>query len=171
MVKALNAAKSAARGIVLAAAILATPVAVFTATGCTSNTNTPAPKSLYDRLGGDPAISAVVDDFVNRAAADPAVNFTRKGVEGAPQWDPTPENVAILKKHLTEFIEVATGGPQTYEGRPDKDVHKGMKITDAEFNAIAADLVASLNKFNVPQQEQNDLIAVVKTTYPDVVQP
>lgn len=156
--------------VVVVVTSLAAPAMLVWSAGCSSNTPPPQ-ASLYDRLGGDTAISAVVDDFVNRAAADPAVNFTRQGVAGAPQWDPTPENVAILKKHLTQFIEVACGGPQTYEGRPNKEVHKDMKITDAEFNAIAADLTASLNKFNVPAKEQSELMAIVASTHDDIVQP
>src|SRR5690242_2085649 len=58
--------------------------------------------SLYDRLGGEPAIIAVVDDFVTRAAADPRVNLTREG--HANHWDPTPENVDKLKDHVAQFI-------------------------------------------------------------------
>jgi len=126
-------------------------------------------KSLYDRLGGDPAITAVVSDFVDRAAADPAVNFTRQNVPGYIPWNPTPDNVATLKKHLTEFVEVAAGGPQTYEGQPNKQVHAGMQITDAEFKAIAADLKASLDKFNVPAEEEGELMTAVGGTYNDIV--
>jgi hemoglobin len=162
-------AKNAGRGLVLAAAVLAAPVVMFNVTGCTSNAPAPEQKSLYERLGGEASISAVVDDFVNRAAADPAVNFTRANVPGAPKWDPTPENVALLKTRITQFVCMATGGPQKYEGKSMKDAHAGMKITDAEFNAIAADLTASLNKFNVPQQEQNELLAIVGTTRGDIV--
>ena len=85
-------------------------------------------KSLYDRLGGEPAITAVVDDFVSRAASDPQVNFTRKGHPN--EWDPSAgNNMAKFKKHLVQFIEVAAGGPQKYEGRDMVTVHTGMGIT------------------------------------------
>jgi len=124
-------------------------------------------KSLYDRLGGEKAITAVVDDFVNRAAADPKVNFTRKGTD--KEWAATPENVAKLKKHLTQFVAMAAGGPQKYEGRAMRPVHTGMKITDAEFNAAAADLAASLDKFNVPKKEKDELLGVVAGTKGDIV--
>jgi hemoglobin len=127
-----------------------------------------ATRSLYDRLGGEPAITAVIDDFVNRAAGDPKVNFTRKGTD--KEWAATPDNVAKLKKHLTQFVCMATGGPQKYEGKAMKPVHAGMKITEAEFGAIANDLVASLDKFKVPQKEKDDLIAVVLTTKADIVE-
>jgi hemoglobin len=126
-------------------------------------------KSLYERLGGDAAITAVVSDFVDKAAGDPAVNFTRQNVPGYIPWDPTPDNVATLKKHLTQFVEMAAGGPQTYEGRPNKEVHAGMQITDAEFKAIAADLKATLDKYNVPAEEEGELMAAVGGTYNDIV--
>ena len=125
-------------------------------------------RSLYDRLGGEPAVTAVVDDFVNRAAADPKVNFTRKGTD--KEWAATPENVAKLKMHLTQFVAMAAGGPQKYAGKPMKPLHAGMKITEAEFNAIAADLVASLDKFKVPQKEKDELMAVVGSTKGDIVE-
>ncbi|HEY7087497.1 MAG TPA: group 1 truncated hemoglobin [Tepidisphaeraceae bacterium] len=126
-------------------------------------------KPLYDRLGGEPAIRAVVDDFVTRAAADPKVNFTRKGVPGR-EWDATPTNVEHLKKMLVEFIAVNTGGPQKYSGRDMRTTHKGMMITNAEFDAIAADLKASLDALKVPAQEQSELMAIVGTTRKDIVE-
>lgn len=124
-------------------------------------------KSLYDRLGGEKAVTAVVDDFVNRAAGDPAVNFTRKGTPA--EWPATPDNVAHLKKMLVEFVCANTGGPQKYEGRSMKSVHRGMQITDAEFNALAADLTATLKKFNVPAKEQGELMAIVGSTRSQIV--
>lgn len=128
----------------------------------------PPTQSLYERLGGEAAITAVVDDFVGRAAADPAVHFTRKGTP--KEWDATPENVATLKKHLTQFICSATGGPQIYEGKDLKATHEGMGISESEFGAIAADLKTSLNTFNVPQKEQDDLLTIVGTTQGSIVE-
>jgi hemoglobin len=125
-------------------------------------------KTLYERLGGKPAITAVVDDFVPRAASDPKVNFTRKGIPGA-KWAATPENVAHLKMELVDFVSMATGGPVKYTGKSMKSSHANMQITDAEFNAIAADLKATLDKLNVPAKEQGELVAIVGTTRKDIV--
>jgi hemoglobin len=125
-------------------------------------------KSLYERLGGEAAIKAVVDDFVGRAAADPKVNFTRKG--SSMEWNPSAENVAKLKTHLVQFISMATGGPKKYEGRGMKPVHAGMGITEVEFGALAADLIASLDKFGVPQKEKDELITIVASTKKDIVE-
>jgi hemoglobin len=125
-------------------------------------------KSLYERLGGAPAIEAVIADFVGRAAANPKVNFTRKGT--AAEWQATPESVAMLKKHLVDLVGMVTGGPQKYQGRNMKDSHRGMKITDAEFDALAGDLKATLDKFKVPAKEQMELLKIVGSTRGDIVE-
>ncbi len=127
-------------------------------------------KSLYERLGGQAAISAVVDDFVPRAAANPAVNFTRQGQPRT--WEATPENVAKLKKHLVQFVSVATGATDViYEGRDMVAAHQGLNITDAEFDALAADLAASCDKLGVPAKEKEELLAIAGSTRGTVVQP
>jgi hemoglobin len=127
-----------------------------------------AKKSLYDRLGGEAAIKAVVDEFVKVAAADPKVNFTRKGTKA--EWKPTPENVDALKKGLVDFVGMVTGGPQKYDGKSMKDLHKGMEITEDEFNALADDLKGVLDKFKVPDKEQKELLDLVGSTKADIVE-
>jgi hemoglobin len=127
-----------------------------------------ASKSLYERLGGEPAIKAVVDDLVARLAADPKVNVTRKGTN--KEWSPTPENVAKLKKNFVDYIGQVTGGPQKYTGKSMKEVHAGMQISLAEFEAAAADLKATLDKFHVPAAEQAELFKIVGSTAPDIVE-
>jgi truncated hemoglobin YjbI len=127
-----------------------------------------APPSLYTRLGGEAAVTAVIDDFVGRAAGNPAVNFTRKGTPA--EWNATPENVAQLKKALIDLVGQLTGGPQKYAGRDMKAVHKGMMITDAEFNALAGDLTASLDKFKVAPADRDELIKIVASTRGDIVE-
>ena len=116
-------------------------------------------RTLYDRLGGEKAIAALVDDLVARSAANPAVNFTR---EGTPrQWQATPQNVARLKTRLVQFLGTATGGPQRYEGEDMVTVHRGMHITDAEFDGFAADLKASMEKLGITEKEQKELLETV----------
>jgi hemoglobin len=146
-----------------------TLLVLFVVCGC-ENTKAPPPaKPLYERLGGMPAIQAVVDDFVTRAASDPKVNFTRKGIPGA-EWDPSPTNVEHLKRMLVEFIAEASGGPVKYTGKDMPSSHKGMRITNAEFDALAADLQQSLEKFKVPRQEQSELLEAVEGTRKQIVE-
>ena len=115
-------------------------------------------KPLYDRLGGKPAITAVVDDFVGNVAGDTRINERFANA-----------NIPRLKAMLVDQICQASGGPCTYTGASMKDAHRGMKITDAEFNALVQDLVKSLDKFNVPAQEKGELLSALGGLKPDIV--
>ena len=115
-------------------------------------------KSLYDRLGGKPAITAVVDNFIGNVAGDTRIN-KRFATADIPR----------LKRMLVDQICQASGGPCTYTGASMKDAHKGMKITDAEFNSLVEDLVKSLDEFKVGAQEKNDLLSALGGMKPDIV--
>src|SRR5215468_5006650 len=115
-------------------------------------------KSLYDRLGGKDAITAVVDDFVANVAADSRINgFFAKA------------DVPRLKRNLVDQICQATGGPCTYTGKDMRTAHKGMGITDADFNALVQDLKKSLDKFKVPAKEQGELLGALGSLKPQIV--
>ena len=122
-------------------------------------------KALWERLGGEPAVRAVVKDFVLAAAPDPKVNFFR---DGKNKLDAA--GVDKLQQLLVEMISSATGGPLKYTGRSMKESHKGMKITEAEFGALAGHLVATLKKYKVPQAEIDELVAIVGSTKGDIVE-
>jgi hemoglobin len=124
-------------------------------------------KSLWDRLGGEPAVRAVVDDFVGRATKDDKVNFFRHGHPN--EWKPNDTQVATFKQRLVEFISMASGGPLKYKGRDMATVHKGMEISSAEFDALAADLAASLDHFKVPAKEKGELLAAIAGTKKDII--
>ena len=117
------------------------------------------PKSLYDRLGGKDAITAVVDSFVAKVAADARIN--KKFAKS---------DVGRVKTMLVDQICGATGGPCTYSGRSMKEAHKNMKVTEGEFNALVEDLTATLNSFNVGQREQNELLSTLGTMKADIVE-
>jgi len=115
-------------------------------------------KSLYERLGGKEAITAVVDDFVANVAADNRINgFFAKA------------NIPRLKANLVDQICQATGGPCTYTGKDMKTAHKAMGITDADFNALVEDLKKSLDKFKVPAKEQGELLGALGSLKPQIV--
>ena len=116
--------------------------------------------SLYDRLGGKPAITAVVDQFVTNVAADTRING-RFATTDIPK----------LKGHLIDQVCGATGGPCRYTGRDMKTTHAGMRITNDEFNALVQDLVAALDKFNVPAKEKNELLALLAPMKKDIGAP
>jgi hemoglobin len=134
--------------------------------------------ALYDRLGGQAGLSNLVADFTQRALDDPRVNWTRQGVSHggflshkskSDAWNPTPENVAQLEKHLTEFLALATGGPAAYSGKQIETVHAGMNISNPEFDAAVGDLKASLDRLKIPNKEQKELLAIVESTRPQIV--
>jgi hemoglobin len=126
--------------------------------------------SLFDRLGGEKAVRKVVDDFVSRAAADPAVNFTRQG--HATTWEATPQNVEQLKQRLVEFISTTAGGPTTfqYRGKDMVTAHRGMGISNAEFDALAGHLKAALEANDVPRRESEELLNAVGSTRGAIVE-
>jgi len=117
-----------------------------------------AQSSLYQRLGGKPAITAVVDEFVGNVAADKRIN-ERFAATDIPR----------LKKNLVDQICAGSGGPCTYTGRDMKTAHRGMNIQDGEFSALVEDLVKALDKFKVPVQEKNDLLAILGPMKGDIV--
>jgi hemoglobin len=85
-------------------------------------------------------------------------------------WNATPENVAKLKAHMAQFLALATGGPSVYQGREIQGAHAGMKITNAEFDAAIGDLKATLDKFQVANQDQKDLLSIVESTRVQIVE-
>ncbi|MFL5243071.1 MAG: group 1 truncated hemoglobin [Gemmataceae bacterium] len=122
-------------------------------------------KSLWDRLGGEANVKKVVDDFVTLAAVDPTVNFDRSG-----KYKLDEKKVGELKKFLVEMISSVSGGPLKYEGRSMKEVHKGMGITDKEFDAAAADLRKALELNGAKDADAKELLDIVGTTRKDMVE-
>ncbi len=111
--------------------------------------------SLYQRLGGMPAIQAVVDDFVTRILADDRVNkwFAHAASD--------PENAKLYKAKLADFICQGTGGPCKYTGADMLSAHKGRGVTEEAFNAVVSDLVATLEKLKVPEKEKSQLLGIL----------
>ena len=122
-------------------------------------------KSLWDRLGGEANVKKVVDDFVTLAAIDSSVNFNR-----SEKYKLDEKKVGELKKLLVEMISSVSGGKLKYEGRSMKEVHKGMGITNKEFDASIADLGKALEINGVKDADAKDLLDIVATTRKDIVE-
>jgi hemoglobin len=118
----------------------------------------PAEQSLYDRLGGKEAITSVIDDFVANVAADKRINARFANAD-----------IPHLKQMLVDQVCEATGGPCTYTGKSMRDAHKGMKLTEADFNALVEDLTRSLDKFKVGDKEKNELLTALGGMKSDIV--
>jgi len=112
-------------------------------------------KSLYDRLGGKKAITAVVDEFVGRVAADNRINHFFAATAS------NPARLASFKMKLVDQICEASGGPCKYTGKDMKTAHQGMGISTGDFNALVEDLVGALDKFKVGKAEKDQLLGVL----------
>lgn len=119
-------------------------------------------KSLYDRLGGYDAVAAVVDDFVGRLVTDK--QFERFFVGHST------DSKKRIRQHIVDQLCAGAGGPCVYTGRTMKDSHVGLGISEAEWDASAKHLVASLDKFKVPEPEKKELLAFVTSLKADIVE-
>ena len=133
------------------------------------NSSTPSPiavvqdkKSLYARLGGYDAIALVVDDFITRLATDKRFEKFFTGF--------SDDSKKRLRQHILDQFCAAAGGPCVYTGREMRTSHKGLGITEADWDAAAKHLVAALDKYKVPEAEKNDLLAFVVTQKKDIVE-
>jgi hemoglobin len=116
-------------------------------------------KTLCERLGGTPAVSAVVDSFAGRVLKDDRVN---------KKFAKSDANRLVI--NLKGFVGQAAHCPGVkYKGKNMKNAHKNMGVTEGEFNALVDDLVKTLNEFNVPEKEKNELLAAIGPTKSDIV--
>src|SRR5215208_6500875 len=120
--------------------------------------------SLYDRLGGVYNIATVIDDFIDRVMNDPRLNANPRVNEAHHRV-----SAAGFKYLVTEMLCWAAGGPQTYSGRPMGDSHRHLMITDGEWQAFMDDLQQTFDKFEVPQPEQREVVAIVESTKEAIV--
>ena len=119
-------------------------------------------KSLYERVGGYNALAAVVDDFVGRLVADKQFEkfFAGHSIDSKKR----------IRQHILDQFCAATGGPCVYTGREMKTSHAGLGITEAEWDAAAKHLTASLDKFKVPEKEKGEILAFVTSLKKDIVE-
>ena len=121
-------------------------------------------KSLYDRLGGKKAITAVVDEFVGRVARDTRIN----AYFGAPASDPA--RLKTFKSNLVDQICQTSGGPCKYRGKDMKSAHVGMGVSGADFDALVQDLVDALDTCKVGQHEKDQLLGALGPMKGDIVE-
>jgi hemoglobin len=122
----------------------------------------PAQKSLYERLGGYDALAAVTKDLASRLVADPKLGrfWANRGKDGVDR------EVQLI----TDFLAAKSGGPLYYRGREMKLSHVGMKIDERDWQALMIHLNATLDKFNVPAKERQDVVTFIESTKKDIVE-
>ena len=118
--------------------------------------------SLYTRLGGYDAISAVANHLVSRARAD-----ARLGRFWAHRGD---DGIAREVQLLIDFLCHCAGGPMYYTGRDMKTAHKGMRLNEDDWSALIANLNATLDHFQVPAAEREAVIGFVQSLKGDIVE-
>ena len=121
-----------------------------------------ADKTLYERLGGYDAISAVVEDFADRLFTDPKIKHFFRGMS-------TDTKDAFKQKNKNLLVAV-TGGPAKVISREAKTSHAGLNITEGDFNVVAGHLKEVLDKFKVPKREQDEVFAIILKLKPDIVE-
>jgi hemoglobin len=119
-------------------------------------------KTLYERVGGYNALAAVVDDFIVRLVTDKRFEKFFSGF--------STDSKKRIRQHILDQFCAATGGPCIYMGRDMKTTHAGIGITDADWDAAAKHLAASIDKFKVPEKEKGELLAFVTSLKKDIVE-
>lgn len=107
-------------------------------------------ETLYEKLGGEQAIDAVVDRFYERVLADDQL---------AGFFDDT--DMAKMRAHQAAFLTYVTEGAETYDGRGMREAHAGLGITDEDFDAVAVHLQETLAEFDVPDEQIDPLMTAV----------
>jgi hemoglobin len=119
-------------------------------------------ESLYKRLGGYDALAAVTDDFIGRLASDPAL---KKFFEGH-----SIDSLHRIRQLIVDQLCAATGGPCFYTGRDMRTAHKGLGITDSDWDIATKHLLATLEKFKVPQKEKDEVVSAISSLKEDIVE-
>jgi hemoglobin len=117
--------------------------------------------TLYARLGGYDAITAVVNELLSRLMSDEQLGrfWTNRGDDG----------INREKQLLIDYLCASSGGPTLYTGRDNKTSHRGMGITASDWSLFIAHLEDTLKFFEVPATEQNDVLLFIESTRTDII--
>ena len=111
--------------------------------------------TLYERLGGEEELTAIVDEVVEEHMNNPAISARFM------PYKERPEYLAQIKKHTVNFFCAGSGGPQAYEGRDMTTTHRGMNINATEYMHVIDDIMRVLDRHNKDEQTKNDVLAIL----------
>lgn len=115
-------------------------------------------ESLFERLGGNEGIMAITNDLVDNHLSNKAI--TNRFAQS---------DVSALKHAAATFMIGGTGGENVYKGKDMLAAHKGMNISAHEFMAVLDDALAALEKNNVAQREQEEVLYILYSMRPQIV--
>jgi hemoglobin len=126
------------------------------------NTMSDQPQTLYERLGGYNAITAVANDLLPRLQGDPQLGrfWAHRGQDG----------VKREKQLLIDFLCASAGGPMYYRGRDMVLTHRGMRISESDWSVFLGHAAATLAKFQVREAEQREVVAFVQSLKTEIVE-
>jgi hemoglobin len=117
-----------------------------------------ADKTLYESMGGEPALRSAVEHFADLVQTDDRINFTFAEAD-----------MSKFRKLIFEQLCNLSGGPCKYTGRDMRTSHTKLNINNAEFNALAEDLYLALDRAGIPYRLQNKLMALLAPMQHDIV--
>ena len=107
-------------------------------------------QSLYERLGGSDSITNIANTIVDNHLANPAIATRFAGSE-----------IDTLKNAAATFFITGSGGPEVYKGKDMLEAHKGMNISSTEFMAVLDDALSAMEKYNIGQREQEEVLFIL----------
>jgi hemoglobin len=115
-------------------------------------------ESLYQRLGGETGLSAIVTDTLENHLNNPVVAPRFRGAD-----------MKKLHKLAVEFFGMGSGGPQKYTGRDMKETHKGMNVSEQEFLAVVDDIMAALDKNNITPETKTEVLGILYSLKSEII--
>jgi len=114
--------------------------------------------SLFERLGGNEGITAIASDIIDNHIANKAVanRFAQS-------------DIPAIKHTAATFFIAGTGGENLYKGKDMLTTHKGMNISAIEFTAVLDDALAALEKNNIGQREQEEVLYVLYSMRSEII--
>lgn len=116
--------------------------------------------SIYDRIGGEPALTAVVDDFYRRVCADAELTEFFVGID-----------LDRVKQHQIDYFSTVLGGPAVYTGAPIRRIHQGLGITRRHFDRVVGHFAAALAAAGVPTDIAYRTLEALTALADDIVTP
>lgn len=106
--------------------------------------------SLYEQLGGESSLTAVVDAFYEKVTNDSELEHFFREV-----------NMKRQRLHMKNFLTEVLGGPKNSRDVDMKAAHSHLDIYEADFNRVAGHLLSTLQQFKVKEEQIGEVMGAV----------